>query len=97
MSISTISHAAQQARLTQHAAMRLQQRGTPVWFVQLLVEHGASAHDGHGAVIKSITKSIRQRLARLLDRRGYARAERWIDVYAVVSGDNAIVTAAHRT
>lgn len=96
MSTSTFS-VEHPVRLTQHAAVRLQQRGIPAWFVQLLVEHGASEHDGHGAVIKSVTKSARQRLAKVLDRKAYARAERWFDVYAVVSCDSAIVTAAHRT
>ena len=65
-------------RLTNHAAVRLQQRGIPPWFMQLLLEHGDSEHDGHGAVIKSVTKATRQRLARLLDRKQYARAERWL-------------------
>lgn len=84
-------------RLTRHAAVRLQQRGIPAWFVQLLVEHGASAHDGRGAVILSVNKAARQRLAKALDRKAYARAERWFDVYAVVSADDSVVTAAHRT
>ena len=96
MTTSTVS-VANELRLTQHATVRLQQRGIPAWFVQLLVEHGATAYDGHGAVIKSITKSTRRRLTKVLDRQAYARAERWFGVYAVVSGDNAIVTAAHRT
>ena len=84
-------------RLTNHAAVRLQQRGIPPWFMQLLLEHGDSEHDGHGAVIMSVTKATRQRLARVLDRKQYARAERWFRVYAVVSSDRAVVTAAHRT
>lgn len=91
------SATAPQIRLTQHAAVRLQQRGIPAWFVLLLVQHGNSAHDGHGAVIKSVTKATRQRLAKVLERKVFVKAERWFDVYAVVSGDHAIVTAAHRT
>lgn len=87
----------QQLQLTRHAAVRLQQRGIPAWFVELLVEHGASSHDGHGAVVLSVNKVARQRLAKVLDKKAYARAERWFDVYAVVSGDNSVVTAAHRT
>ena len=38
------------ARLTDHAAIRLQQRGIPGWFLNLLLSHGRSRHDGHGAV-----------------------------------------------
>lgn len=44
-------------RVTDHAALRIQQRGIPPWFLQLLVEHGKTTHDGHGAVLKSISKS----------------------------------------
>jgi hypothetical protein len=33
----------------------------------------------------------------VLTREQYAQAERWFGVYAVVSPDRAIVTAAHRT
>jgi hypothetical protein len=91
------SRAQQELRLTNHAAVRLQQRGIPPWFMQLLLEHGSTEHDGHGALIKSVTKATRQRLARVLDRKQYAQAERWFGVYAVISTDSAVVTAAHRT
>lgn len=84
-------------RLTDHAAMRMQQRGIPAWYLRLLVEHGKTTHDGHGALLKSVSKTTRQRLRKVLSREEYAQAERWFGVYAVVSVDNAIVTAAHRT
>jgi len=84
-------------RLTNHAAVRIQQRGIPPWYLRLLLEHGKSTHDGHGAVLKSVTKATRQRLQRVLSREQYVRAERYFGVYAVVSDDQAIVTAAHRT
>lgn len=83
--------------LTDHAAVRLQQRGIPPWFLHLLIEHGKTTHDGHGAILKSISKASRQRLRQVLTRQDYARAERYFGVYAVVSADDAIVTAAHRT
>jgi hypothetical protein len=46
-------------RLTNHAALRMQQRGIPAWYLRLLVEHGKTTHDGHGAVFKSVSKSTR--------------------------------------
>jgi hypothetical protein len=46
-------------RLTNHAALRMQQRGIPAWYLRLLVEHGKTTHDGHGAVLKSVSKSTR--------------------------------------
>jgi hypothetical protein len=85
-------------RLTDHAAVRVQQRGIPAWYLRLLLDHGKTTHDGHGAVLKSVSKSTRQRLKALLTREQYVHAERWFGVYAVVaSGDDVVVTAAHRT
>ncbi len=83
--------------LTDHAAVRMQQRGIPGWYLRLLVEHGKTTHDGHGAVLKSISKSTRQRLRNVLSRHEYARAERYFGVYAVVASGQAVVTTAHRT
>lgn len=71
-------------RLTDHAAVRLQQRGIPSWFLRLLVEHGKTTHDGHGAFLKSISKASKQRLRQALTRQEYARAERCFGVYAVI-------------
>lgn len=83
--------------LTNHAAVRVQQRGIPPWYLRLLLEHGKTTHDGHGAVLKSVSKSTRQRLKALLSREQYVQAERWFGVYAVVANDDALViTAAHR-
>lgn len=88
----------QPIRLTDHAAVRMQQRGIPGWYLRLLVEYGKTTHDGHGAVLKSVSKSTRQRLRNVLSRHQYAEAERYFGVYAVVVGpDQAVVTAAHRT
>jgi hypothetical protein len=84
-------------RITTHAAVRMQQRGIPAWFLDLLVAHGKTTHDGHGAVLKSVSKATRRRLQAVLSPREYVQAERYFDVYAVVSADCAIVTAAHRT
>ena len=65
--------------------------------LHLLVQHGATHHDGHGALLKSVSKSTRRRLQALLPPKQYAQAERWFGVYAVLSPDRAVVTAAHRT
>ena len=83
--------------ITTHAAVRMQQRGIPRWFLDLLVVHGKTTHDGHGAVLKSVSKSTRRRLRQLLSHSEYAEAERYFGVYAVVSQGQAILTAAHRT
>lgn len=84
-------------RLTEHAAVRMQQRGIPAWYLSLLVEYGKTTYDGHGAVLKSVSKSTRQRLRNVLSPKEYAQAERYFGVYAVVTPERAVVTAAHRT
>lgn len=84
-------------RLTHHASTRLQQRGIPPWFLALLIQHGKTIHDGHGAVVKTVNKQTRRKLQEVLSRTDYANAERYFDVYAVVTPDRAVVTAAHRT
>ncbi len=48
-------------------------------------------------MIKTVNKSTRRRLQKMLSRTEYASAERYFDVYAVVAPDMAVVTAAHRT
>jgi hypothetical protein len=83
--------------LTGHAATRLQQRGIPQWFVQLLVQHGKTSHDGHSAKLKSISKATRRRLRAVLSHRQYVQAERFFNVYAVVADDGAVITTARRT
>lgn len=87
----------QPTRLSTHASIRLQQRGIPAWFVSMLLQHGRSQHDGHGAVIKTVDKTTRQTLRGLLSRTQFAQAERYFGVYAVVADGDTVVTAAHRT
>lgn len=85
-------------QLTRHATRRLQQRGIPGWFLELLVHHGKARHDGHGVVIHTVDQAARRRLLDCLGPKAYASAERYFGVYAVVAADDqAIVTAAHRT
>lgn len=84
--------------LTRHAGIRLQQRGIPAWFLELLCEHGRTHHDCHGAVVYTVDRAMRRRLRERLSRSDFVAAERWFGVYAVVAmDDQAILTAAHRT
>lgn len=84
-------------RYTHHAAVRLQQRGIPEWFLALLLRHGKTTHDGHGAILKSIDHDARRKLKAILPRAEYADAERFFGIYAVVSQDQSVITDARRT
>jgi len=81
---------------TQHATARLRQRGIPVELLDLLMRFGDERHDGHGAWVLGFTKRTRRRLRRELDAKTYARWESRLDVYAVISDDQALVTVGHR-
>lgn len=96
MQAQSTHHAPPAFKLTSHAATRLQQRGIPGWFLDLLVRHGKATHDGHGALVLSVCKDTRRELQAVLTRAEYAAAERYFGVYAVVSSDQAVITAAHR-
>lgn len=84
-------------RLTDHASIRMQQRGIPSWFLRLLLEQGKTTHDGHGAQVKSVSKATRRRLQTVLPHRLFVEAERYFDVYAVVAAHPArrIRAASH--
>lgn len=84
-------------RFTDHAAVRMQQRGIPGWYLQLLGE----AWQGDA---RRPRRRAQERLqvhpptpSYVLSRHDYARAERYFGVYAVVAPGQAVVTAAHRT
>jgi hypothetical protein len=87
---------ATQFLLSPHAHVRLQQRGIPARVIELLLRYGARRHAGGAAVIHCIDNGARLRLQMVLDRTEYARLERHFGVYAVVSGDATVITAAHR-
>jgi len=84
------------ARTTEHADARLRQRGIPEELLGLLVEFGHERHDGHGARVLAFNKKARGRLRRALGPKVYARWESRLNVYAVVSLDESLVTVGHR-
>ena len=82
--------------VTRHAAARLQQRAIPPFMVDLLERFG-SENRCNGADRLFFDKAARKRIERHLGgRRGLRLVERWLNSYAVVSDDGAIVTVGHR-
>ena len=81
--------------LTTHARARMQQRGIPEAALDVLLEYGHEAHDHRGAVIVLFDKRSRRDLRRRIGD-GFRRVERWLDTYAVVSDDGAVMTVGHR-
>ncbi len=84
------------AYLTQHAAVRQQQRGIPKFVVDYLINHGKANFDHHGAEIITFPKMVRNRLKKVLPKQDYVRQESHFDCYAVVR-DGHLITVGHRT
>ena len=75
----------QQYEISQHAALRMAQRGIPSRVVSALIATGKREHDGRGGVrIHLRHRAARRRFASVLDPEAAAR---YRDVYAVVVGE----------
>jgi hypothetical protein len=82
--------------LTLHSRARLQQRAIPPLILDLLMQFG-SASRANGAERLMFDKTAIKRLRRHLGGdRGLKVVERWLNVYAVVSDNGLLVTAAHK-
>lgn len=82
--------------MTQHAQVRSQQRGIPPLMIDLLEQFGTKEKAGDGASMLFFDKAARRRvqahagpLARFIDD--------YMDVYVVMSRDDAVITVGHRT
>lgn len=81
--------------MSKHARTRAQQRAIPQMVVDLLLQFGRSEPAGDGTHKLFIDKSGRRRI------KAYAGAmagvlDAHLNVYAVISGDQQVVTVAHR-
>lgn len=82
---------------TRHASVRAQQRGIPPLVDQLLDLYGQEEHDGHGAVLRYLSKSSIRTMEREMGKRPVARLAEWFDAYKVITTDGITITVGHRT
>ena len=82
--------------LSNHAAIRSQQRGIPLAAVEVLLEYGMPKHT-KGCISYSMHKRSRQKLLADLGESQYRVLEKWLDCYAVISPEGALLTVAFRT
>lgn len=81
--------------LSEHASIRMQQRGIPHVALDCLLEYGRVQHDHRGGAIVFFDKSARRRLKGSLPRaRGGGLG--WGKIYAVIAADGTITTVGHR-
>jgi hypothetical protein len=74
----------------------MQQRGIAQEALEFILDYATERHDHHGCRIFFFDKRSRRRAERELGRDRTKRLERWPGCYAVVAGDETIVTVAHR-
>ncbi len=82
--------------LTEHARTRMQQRGIPPAALELLLDFGRETHDHRGCRIVRFDKRSRRLALLELGRERYRALERYLDAYAVVAEDDAVVTVGYR-
>ena len=81
---------------TKHAALRMQQRGLARLQLDLLLDFGSREAAGDGAVKVFMDRAARKRLRAYAEPLS-AKCLEHLDVYAIVSPEGHVVTAAHRT
>ena len=86
----------QNTNLTDHARVRMQQRGRPSTVIECLLDYGKLEHDHRGGAIVYLDKAARRRLARERGKLVAQSLGKRLDAYAVVGTDGIVVTVGHR-
>ena len=84
-----------QAQLSNHARVRMQQRGIRAEALEALLDFGRVAHVDRGLDIVFFDKKARARLARS-DSRVAREAARLARTYAILGSDGTVITVGHR-
>lgn len=83
--------------MTAHAEIRLQQRGIPSFIVTLLETCGSSVRCNGAERLIFDRAALRRLVKHLGGERNLRIIEPWLNVYAVVGADGAVITVAHAT
>lgn len=83
-------------KVSEHAGIRLQQRGIPPLVVDLLLTYGAEAR-AIRCTRYFFDKPARRRVAKAVGKQVMRRIEDMLDAMIVVGDDGTVVTAGHRT
>jgi hypothetical protein len=84
------------AGLTDHARVRMQQRGIPPTALECLLDYGRVEHDHRGAAIVYLDKAARRRLAREQGAAVLKQLGKRLGAYAVLGTDGTVMTVGHR-
>ncbi len=83
--------------MTQHAQARMQQRGIPASMVSNLLDYGRETYNHRGSRVVYFDHRSRKQLLQQLGSASYKKIETYLDTYAVLGMDGALVTVGHRT
>lgn len=78
-----------------HARVRMQQRGVPPLIVEWLLQYGATVHDHRGGRICYFDKDSLKRIRREKGDIAVRRFHELFDSYAVIADDGTVVTVGH--
>jgi len=81
--------------MTQHASVRVQQRGIPPLLIDLLLDFGTSEPSGDGTSRLFFDKIARRRVTAYAGAIAKVLSEH-MDVYAIVNQDERVITVGHR-
>ena len=82
--------------LTQHASIRMQQRGITPDTVDALLTYGTKEYDHCGARVVYFDKQARFRMLAKLGVDHYKSIEGKLNAYAVLSNSGGLITVGHR-
>jgi hypothetical protein len=83
--------------VTHHAEVRMQQRAVTFNMLERLLEFGHTRFNGRGTAIVSFPKKSVKKLKAKLKHHEYVSLEKHLNLYAVVSLDDELLTVGYRT
>ena len=82
--------------ISHHAKVRMQQRAISEDMLENLLNFGQIRFNGQGTQILTFPKSVIKCLKEELDHKLFMKAERHLNLYAVMSSDGELITAGYR-
>ena len=81
---------------SQHASVRMQQRGIGLGTVELLLSCGTKEYDHRGAVVVYFDKAARRRTISRLGGQHSRELQKQFNTYVVLSNAGDVITVGHR-
>jgi hypothetical protein len=82
--------------LTEHASIRVKQRGIPPLIRNWLIDFGKANYDGHGAIVRYFNKDSIRQMEKAFGKEPIRRMSEFLRCYLVQSVDGTIVTIGKR-